>query len=91
MDYEELVEEYERRVRDEPGIAHCDMFVLHSPGTCEYCDGHPKLQEFRKQQLIQFTNEVFDGTRHKYACPALTKRDYDTIERWNGNVAHVKL
>lgn len=27
-----------------PQMPHCDAYVLHAPGVCEYCDRHPDWQ-----------------------------------------------
>lgn len=56
---------------------HCDAKILHVPGQCEYCDGHPDWQELREAWGIAFTGE----------CPAEQARPLVDINRWGGNVS----
>lgn len=90
-----VLDEYDRFVdkiiTERRGMAHCDQWVLHSPGTCEYCDLYPELQQFREEHAIQFTNEEWDASVHEHGCPALHHRPLATIERWGGNISHVEL
>jgi len=37
---------------------HCDALILHHPGTCVYCDGHPDWQALRSAQGIAFSNDT---------------------------------
>lgn len=37
---------------------HCDQRILHAPGECEYCDGHPQWQAIRQAWGIAFTGHV---------------------------------
>lgn len=63
-------------------MPHCDQRVLHSPGTCKYCDEYPEWQDARNMWDINFTGE---HDPNKTLCPSEAKRDIDTIERWPGN------
>lgn len=65
---------------------HCDAYVLHSPGTCQYCDAFPVLQDFRKGRYIAFTDEP--PQPNKRPCPATLLRSAETIHRWHGNRPH---
>ena len=38
-------------------FAHCDMNVLHAPGICWACDEFPNMQQQRKDNKINFTDE----------------------------------
>ncbi len=37
---------------------HCDQRILHAPGECEYCDGHPEWQALRQSWGIAFTGHL---------------------------------
>ncbi len=63
---------------------HCDMFVLHAPGTCSTCDHYPVYQALRVAWEINFTNTHSDS---KLPCPATMKRDETVINKWPGNRA----
>lgn len=71
---------------------HCDPRVLHSPGTCEFCDEHPDWQAERVRKKIDFTNDKVDeaDASREYPCPSFLYRDRETIEKWWGNRAHPK-
>ena len=72
---------YEGLVRQFP---HCDAFVLHPAGTCEYCDlpKNKPLHDYRAAHGINHTGET-DPT--KKPCPAEERRRLSTIHRWPGN------
>lgn len=36
---------------------HCDWRVLHSPGSCVYCDCHPDWQRARTEGRVLFTDD----------------------------------
>jgi hypothetical protein len=36
---------------------HCDWRVLHAPGECRYCDGHPDWQAERVAERVTFTDD----------------------------------
>lgn len=61
---------------------HCDSAVLHSPGTCRYCDKYPDWQHYRQIAGINFTGEC-DPSRAP--DPASTRRSLETINHWGGN------
>jgi len=85
-EYELLV----RSIADASGtIPHCDMFILHAPGMCEYCDAPSAepLRVYRVQHGINFTGEN-DPT--KKPCPAEQRRSKEHIDRWPGNRAKPK-
>lgn len=74
-------------VEDAPYVApfpHCDSNVLHSPGTCEYCDHYPEAQNARRISGINFTNTDTPGF---LPCPSTAFRTVQSIERWPGNRA----
>ncbi len=62
---------------------HCDAYVLHRPGNCEFCDHFPVLQAFRRDHRIAFTDD--DHQDYERPCPATLFRDPTTIHRWYGN------
>ena len=81
-----------REMAKSPGenFPHCDEWVLHSRGTCEYCDSHPKWQMARLRLRILFTDDeqpsdAWDGKARP--CPATLFRPAEKIHRWYGNVA----
>jgi len=47
---------------------HCDQRILHKPGTCAYCDGHPLWQQLRDAWGVAFTGEAPVGDQ--VPCPA---------------------
>jgi hypothetical protein len=63
---------------------HCDAFVLHSPGSCEYCDmpEFAVLHQYRRDNNINHTGEQLTT---KKECPAEARRALATINRWYGN------
>lgn len=63
---------------------HCDGWVLHAPGKCEFCDKHPDWQKARADHGVAFTDEVDPA---KAPCPATLLRDPAIINRWPGNRA----
>lgn len=64
---------------------HCDIDVLHAPGTCKTCDKYPSRQYNRVLAKVCFTGE---GPRLGWdECPATRKRPVERINRWAGNVA----
>jgi hypothetical protein len=65
---------------------HCDPRILHTPGSCAYCD-ESGLQPVREVWGIAFTDKPEEG---KTPCPALVARG-DSVNRWHGNVARPSL
>jgi hypothetical protein len=67
---------------------HCDQRILHKPGACSYCDGHPLWQQLRDAWGVAFTGEAPVGDQ--VPCPADYARppsgDADH-RRWGGNRA----
>lgn len=49
---------------------HCDQRILHAPGECEYCDGHPEWQQLRIDWCVCFTGHEPDGINTWVRCPA---------------------
>jgi hypothetical protein len=90
---EQVYSEYRELLNDSVTrtIPHCDSDVLHSLGTCEYCDKRPELQGFRHVHQMQFTNEEFDPQLHNYPCPSFERRPLGNIERWPGNRPHSQV
>jgi hypothetical protein len=62
---------------------HCDMYVLHKPGQCEYCDLYPQRHVDRITAGINFTGEKVPGFA---PCPAEVRRELSTINMWYGNI-----
>lgn len=75
-----------QKVRYPACQAHCDARVLHAPGTCEYCDAYPALQEWRQEYRMLFTGE--EPRPLWRMCPAQEARGLDSLNGWSGNVAH---
>ena len=63
---------------------HCDSRVLHAPGECEYCDGHPDWQALRVRWGIAFTG--YEPVDDELPCPAWYARG-EKSQMWSGNVA----
>ena len=76
---------------------HCDWRVLHSPGTCQYCDMHPDWQAERMSAGVLFTDDARNsvlieeilakGVCHindVRPCPAQLARG-DRCQIWGGN------
>lgn len=65
---------------------HCDQRILHKPGTCLYCDGHPLWQELRDAWGIAFTGETPIADQlpcpADHARPAGSEADH---RQWGGN------
>ena len=68
-----------------PHPIHCDPFVLHKPGSCQFCDKYPGLQQERIDNGINFTGEY---DKNKEGCPSELRRPLDYIERWPRNRAY---
>lgn len=66
---------------------HCDPYVLHAPGKCEYCDLYPAKQEERARTDSNFTG---GADRTKAPCPSTWRRTSEQVERWPGNRAKPK-
>lgn len=79
-EYDRIVNEVIDKTRR---MAHCDQWVLHAPGACEYCDMYPELQEARVRLNINFTGKPVAGG---FICPAEKLRPLAKIERWHGNI-----
>lgn len=72
---------------------HCDSNVLHSPGTCVYCDHYPLFQQARLADGVGFTNEPKGGLNGRYIlhdCPSTFSRTVEQINRWPGNRAQTR-
>lgn len=65
-------------------MPHCDSSILHSPGSCEYCDHYPDWQQYRKFARIAFTDQqpVPDGFA---PCPSTWFRSSLIRDLWSGN------
>jgi hypothetical protein len=66
---------------------HCDQYVLHAPGECEFCDLYPKRQAWRVEASVNFTGH---DDADKMKCPSEMLRPRSVINRWSGNVAKPK-
>lgn len=65
---------------------HCDDRILHAPGECKYCDGHPDWQELRKRWNIAFTGHAAE--HGQTACPtdlAVLFNERGDYNQWPGN------
>lgn len=47
--------------------AHCNELTCHRPGSCNYCDRHPEVQQYRLDNGINFTGET---NADKAPCPS---------------------
>jgi hypothetical protein len=67
---------------------HCDALILHSPGTCQFCDLHPDWQALRSAQGIAFSDDTDEIVqRHSLVpCPSTYRRSAEIRDRWHGNV-----
>lgn len=68
---------------------HCDALILHSPGSCAYCDRRPDWQQLRSAQGIAFSDmSNADRTEHGLLpCPSTARRPADVRDQWPGNTA----
>src|SRR5688572_8418568 len=63
---------------------HCDSNVIHSPGTCRYCDLYGKPHQI--YLLIKGINFTNTEDPDKLPCPSTKLRSVEQINRWGGNV-----
>jgi len=73
-------EEFEQRFP----FPHCDGAILHSPGSCIYCDKYPSRQQYRVESNTNFSDKN-DST--KLPCPSTYTRSAESRDRWYGNQA----
>lgn len=76
-----------RPVKQEPEFVtfpHCDTSVLHAPGVCQFCDGHPDWQIYRMNARINFTG---DDNPDLSPCPSTWYRTAEQVDSWYGNRA----
>ena len=66
---------------------HCDQNVLHTPGSCTYCDQFPGQQQCRLINRINFTGQDIKGLE---SCPSDAKRGLGGAHTWPGNVPRSK-
>lgn len=68
-------------------MPHCDQLVLHSPGTCEYCDRHPEWQQYRSAAGIAFSDmsERDVEANGLVPCPSTYRRSAEVRDLWGGN------
>jgi hypothetical protein len=64
---------------------HCDQYILHAPGECDYCDDQPGWQALRQLWGIAYTGHA--PTAHQIACPSDTRRPDGIANLWHGNQA----
>lgn len=80
---------------------HCDSYILHAPGECEFCDSNPEWQALRIAWGIAFTGhsarlrppKEFGRSDPVLPCPAdLTRPPNSSSDhrRWGGNTATTK-
>lgn len=62
---------------------HCDSKIMHSVGTCIYCDKYPERQQYRIDSNTNFSNE---NDPNKLPCPSTYLRSAENRDRWYGNV-----
>jgi hypothetical protein len=65
---------------------HCDGYVLHMPGTCEYCD-LPKNKPLHDYRVAHGINHTGEEDPSKSTCPAEARRAKSDIDCWPGNRA----
>jgi hypothetical protein len=67
---------------------HCDSLILHSPGTCVYCDRHPDWQQYRMGAGIAFSDydEATVEELRLIPCPSTARRPAEVRDQWYGNV-----
>jgi hypothetical protein len=82
---EKLTPAYLKVCHDDERIPHCDAWVLHAPGECQYCDGHPEWQKWRTDNRMNFTGHY---DQEKDICPAEKRRSVGKINAWGGNKPH---
>lgn len=63
---------------------HCDPYVLHVAGTCEFCD-LPENAPLRLHREIHRINCTGENDPTKKPCPAEARRPKSLIDRWPGN------
>lgn len=66
---------------------HCDQYVLHSAGVCQYCDLHPDWQADRVRLAMAFSDtspEEIERFRLS-PCPSTLRRPAAVRDRWWGN------
>jgi hypothetical protein len=69
-------------------MPHCDSSILHAPGECEYCDGYPEWQVYRKLARIAFTGQPL---KEGFApCPSTWFRTPELRDRWYGNAPTIQ-
>lgn len=85
-----MSEDYTEVMGHNPAIQmpHCDQLILHSPGTCEYCDRHVDWQAYRAAAGIAFSDmSAADVASNGLApCPSTYRRSAEARDRWGGNV-----
>lgn len=75
---------------DEPPMItfpHCDSRILHSPGTCRYCDMRPDWQALRSAQGIAFSDMSTEAALEHglVPCPSTYYRAADVRDMWGPN------
>lgn len=76
------VEQYQEYLDNYPDpYPHCDERVLHSPGTCRFCDMTPELQQYREMCGLPYT----DFLQAKDALLPGETRTRASAEAWGGN------
>lgn len=50
------------------GTPHCNKYILHAPGECDFCDHFPLWQALRVMWGIAFTDYEPEGT--EFPCPS---------------------
>lgn len=83
------IETYELSVQATDAVyPHCDSLILHSPGSCEFCDRHPEWQSLRIDQGIAFSNDPEDAVNSfdLIPCPSTIRRSAEVRDLWYGNV-----
>lgn len=67
---------------------HCDSLILHSPGTCMYCDDHPDWQQYRLGAGIAFsdTDPLVVRDQGLAPCPSIFHRSSAVRDQWANNL-----
>jgi hypothetical protein len=63
---------------------HCDQYVLHLKGSCEYCDS-PSCDPLHTWRVEHNMNHTGENDPNKQQCPAEARRPISQINRWQGN------
>jgi len=81
-DVAERIKQHVRQMNGNPRAPHCDSTILHAPGECTYCDGHPDWQHLRVLWRVNFTGH---HDVSKAPCPSTYSRPEEVRDAWDRN------